>query len=181
MNNENKNLIVLFPGKSYTVDSPLLYYANFKYWVKGYESIEINYSDCLRKDLPQNEVIENIKIHVHEQIKDVDFSKYSEVLFVSKSVGTIIAGWLADKLNVNIRHIYLTPLSGTLQYIKNGKNISVVIAGTKDKHMEASVLIEHCEREEVKLELIEGANHSLEIIGDMDTNIDILKRVVELY
>jgi len=180
MSSGNKDLIVLFPGKSYSVDSPLLYYANFKYWAKGYESIEINYGDCLRKNLPQNEAIENIKIHAHEQIKDMDFSKYNEVLFVSKSIGTIIAGWLTDKLDVNIRHLYLTPLSGTLQYIKNGKNISIVIAGTKDKHIDASVLSEHCKREKIKLELIEGANHSLEIIGDINTNIDILKRVVEL-
>jgi len=178
---EKKNLVVLFPGTGYTVSSPLLYYADFKYYVKGYDNIKINYGECVRKDISWDEIIENIKVHVSEQIKNVDFSKYEDVLFVSKSLGTIIAGWLADKLAINIRHIYLTPLGGTLQYIKSGKNISIVIAGTKDNFMEACVLAEHCEREKIKLELIENTGHSLEIAGDMNVNIDILKRIVELY
>ena len=181
MDNEKKKLVVLFPGAGYTVDSPLLYYADFKYYVKGYESIKINYGDCVRQDISWDEAIENSKIHVYEQMKNVDFSNYDDILFVSKSFGTLIAGWLADKLEINIRHIYLTPLNGTLQYLKNGKNISIVIAGTKDHYMEASVLKEHCDQEEVKLELIEDAGHSLEIMGEMKINIDILKRVVDLY
>jgi len=181
MENEKKSLIVLFPGTGYTVNSPLLYYADFKYYVKGYESIKINYGDCIQQGVSWDEAIENSKIHVYKQMKDVDFSKYEDVLFVSKSFGTLIAGWLADKLEINIRHIYLTPLNGTLQYLKNGKNISIVIAGTKDHLMDANVLREHCEQEEVRLELIEDAEHSLEIVGEMKINIDILKRVVDLY
>jgi len=181
MKDEKKNLIVLFPGTGYTVDSPLLYYAEFKYYVRGYESVKINYGDCIQQDIPWDEVIENCKIHVYEQMKDVDFSKYDDILFVSKSFGTLIAGWLADKLEINIRHIYLTPLNETLQYLKNGNNISIVIAGTKDHYMDANILKEHCEQEEVKLELIEDAGHSLEIMGEMAINIDILKRVADLY
>ena len=185
--NEKKNLIILFPGAGYTVDKPLLYYAGFKYDVKGYEVLRIDYGDCIFNGKTQNkpfdEIIEDIKKFVLEQIKEVDFLIYDDIVFCSKSMGTIIAGWLAEILNIkNIRHIYLTPVNDTLQYIKAGKNINIVIAGTKDDFINLEMLKENCEREEIKLELIDGANHGLVIANeDMNVNIDILKRIVELY
>ncbi|MCL2322048.1 MAG: hypothetical protein FWC47_08095 [Oscillospiraceae bacterium] len=181
MENEIKNLIVLFPGANYCVSYPLLYYAAFKYEVNGYESIKLNYEICIKEDRSYEENIDIIKKFVLEQVNEIDFSIYKDILFVSKSLGTIIAGWLADMLAINIRQIYLTPVKETLQFLKRGKNIIIVIAGTKDKYLEPDVLKAHCEREQIRLELIEGVGHRLEIFGDMNVNIDILKRVVELY
>ena len=182
MKNEEKNLIVLFPGAGYTVNSPLLYYAEFKYYVKGYKSLKINYGDCLKKEKPFSDIIEDTKKFVLNQVKEVDFSIYDDILFVSKSFGTVIAGWLEETLNKNnIRHIYLTPINDTLEFIKKDKNISIVVAGTKDTFLDKNILTEHCGREKIKLELIEDADHGLEITGDMNINIDILKRIVELY
>jgi hypothetical protein len=116
MSNERKNLIILFPGAGYSVANPLLYYAGFKYYVKGYESIKINYGDCLKQDRPFDENIEAIKKFVLEQVNEVDFSIYDDILFVSKSLGTVISGWLAEVLAINIRHIYLTPIEKTFQF-----------------------------------------------------------------
>ena len=182
MEDERKNLIVLFPGAGYTVNRPLLYYAGFKYYVKGYESIKINYGDCLKKEKSFPDIIQDTQSYVLNQIKDVDFSSYDDILFVSKSFGTAIAGGIAEKLDKkNIRHIYLTPIGESLKFIKSGKNINIVITGTKDRFLETNILKEHCEQEKIRLELIDDADHSLEIFGDMNVNIEILKRVVELY
>ena len=41
--------------------------------------------------------------------------------------------------------------------------------------------MEHCKQKGIRLELIEEANHSLEISGDVSLNIDILKQIVDLY
>lgn len=181
MDNKRKNLIVLFPGAGYTNDKPLLYYAGLKYYTKGYESIKINYGDCLKNDKSFDEKIEITKKFVLEQINGIDFSIYDDILFVSKSLGTVISGWIADTLEIKARHIYLTPIEKTLQFIKSNKNISVIIAGTKDKLMDVDVLKTHCEQEQIKLELIYDTDHSLELLGDTDINIDILKRIVALY
>ena len=181
MKASTKNLIVLFPGAGYTVGNPLLYYADLKYYTKGYECIKINYGDCIRKDISWDKVIKSIKNYVLKQTNRVDFSMYDDILFVSKSLGTVIAGWLDDIKGVNARHIYLTPINETLQYMKNGKNISIVIAGTKDNFMDTTTLTDHCKNENVKLKLIENAGHSLEIESDMSISIDILKEVVETY
>jgi len=177
MSDKAKKLIVLFPGAGYSNDMPLLYYADFKYEAMGYECVKINYGSGERKTLND---IENIKKVILNQTERIDFSQYSDILFISKSLGTIFSGWLSETLNIKVRHIYLTPLQSTLQYIK-GHDIQIVIAGTKDKYMDTSILIQHCEKENIKLELIENAGHGLEIIGDMNVNIDNLKRIVDLY
>jgi len=182
MTSVNKNLAILFPGVSYNTDQPLFYYAELKYYLKGYKIIKIDYGDCLQTATSFDKGIESIKEFVAKQVSDIDFSAYQDIVFISKSVGSIIAGWLENELNAEqIRHIYLTPIEKTLEYISSGKNISIVIAGTDDKYLASSVLKEHCADENVRLELIEGADHSLEVPGDMSVNIDILKRIVTLY
>ena len=51
--------------------------------------------------------------------------------------------------------------------------------------MNAGTLKDRCERENIRLELIENADHSLNIvsddIADINVNIDILKKIVGLY
>jgi len=169
---------VLFPGRGYNVDMPLLYYAQFKYTTKGYECLRINYGDSIS----EGKTLDDVKDVVLNQIKCKDLSLYNEVLFISKSMGTVLAGWIAEMIiNNNIRHIYLTPLNDTLQYIRSGENISVIIAGTADKLLDTNILKEHCKHEKIKLELIENAGHGLEIYDDMNVNIENLKRIVELY
>jgi 2-hydroxy-3-keto-5-methylthiopentenyl-1-phosphate phosphatase len=176
MEAEKKNIVILFPGKNYGVANPLLYYAQLKYITKGFECLTIHYGDSLS----EGKTLNDIKNTVFNQVRDIDFSSYGDILFISKSVGTVLAGWLAETLSIKARHIYLTPLQATLEYIK-GQDIQIVVAGTKDKYLDSIILSQYCEKEKVKLELIENANHSLEINGDISENIDILKRIVQLY
>lgn len=176
-----KNLIVLFPGTNYSVDMPLLYYANFKYMLKGYDQLKISYGDYYSEGKSMSACVEDIKTPVLKQVKDVDFSQYDDIVFVSKSIGTVIAGWLEDKLNIKARHIYLTPIEETLPYIKKDKNIKIVVSGTEDRRMNSEVLKKHCKREGINLIQIEGAGHRLEIRVDITASIDILKQIVELY
>ena len=173
MNNKNAKLIVLFPGKFYAASSHLLFYAYAKYLDMGYEIINVEYGNYSDMD--------EIKNHVLSKVEKIDFSVYDEIVFLSKSMGTVIAGWLAERLGNIIRHIYLTPLEATLQYIKNDKNVSMVISGTADSYLEADKLAEYCIQEKIKLELFECADHSLSIPGDVYASIDVLKQVVELY
>lgn len=177
---DNK-VVVLFPGTNYNTGCPLLYYAGFKFEVQGYEKISISYGDLLKTDKPFNECVEDIKNTVLKRLQETNFSKYSDIVFVSKSLGTVIAGWVEEKLCVKVRHIYLTPIKETLAYIENGENIISVVAGTKDKFLDAEILREHCIRRNVYLKQINGAGHRLEIWRDMDKNIEILREVVAIY
>ena len=170
---KTKNVIVLFPGKRYTVTCPLLYYAHFKYERRGYDCVEINYGI--------HDTLEELYEFVLEQISKIDFTVYDDIVFLSKSLGTVISGRVEETLSASVRHICLTPIEDTLPYLKKEKNISLVVAGDKDPFLAADTLMMHCNREGIRLEVIEGADHCLEISGDISANIDILKKVVELY
>lgn len=177
----DKKIVVIFPGGNYNADRPLLYYAGFKYEVRGYEKVAISYNDLVKRDKPLVEYIEEINNSVLIQLEAFDLSKYDDIVFVSKSLGTVVAGWVEEKLNIKVRHIYLTPIKETLPYIKNAKNIIIVIAGTMDKQLSADVLKEHCIKENISLKQIDRVGHRLEIWGDVDRNIEVLREVVALY
>lgn len=176
-----KKLVVLFPGVNYTTDCPLLYYAAFVYESRDYEKIMITYGDAVKKNKKYYECLDDIKKVVLKQLKTINFSEYEDIVFVSKSMGTVIAGWLEESLSVGVKHIYLTPVKETLPYIKKDKNIIAVVAGTKDQHMDIDVLKEICEKEKVYLKQIEGAGHRLEIKEDINKTIEIVKDVAALY
>ncbi|MCL2416247.1 MAG: hypothetical protein FWD01_05460 [Defluviitaleaceae bacterium] len=61
------------------------------------------------------------------------------------------------------------------------KKERILYQGMFSFDLDASVLSEHCEKEKIKLELIENADHSLEIPENASENIDILKHIVKLY
>ena len=169
-----KNLVVMFPGAGYGLDSPLLYYADFLFETKGYERFRMNYQDILsRLELPAVKRIELLREYVWKQVKDVDFNKYEEIVFLSKSIGTIEAGLVAEKLDVAVRQIFLTPTDEALSYLKKD---SRVVIGTKDKAY--GLYKSYCEDNQIEALFIEGADHSLEIAKQPYTSIKVLGEVM---
>jgi len=180
-NEMSKKIVVIFPGTNYSTDCPLLYYAGFKFEIRGYEKLAINYGDLLKKDISLDECLEDIKSFVLTQLQPFDLLKYEDIVFVSKSLGTVVAGWIEENLCINARHIYLTPVKETLPYILHDKNIITVVAGTKDRQLDADILKQHCMKENIPLKQIEGVGHRLEAWGNIDKNIEILRDIVALY
>lgn len=177
----DKKIVVLFPGVNYSTDCPLLYYAGFKYEIQGYEKVAISYEDLLKQDKSLEGCIKDIKNLTLTQLQQFHLSKYDDIVFVSKSLGTVVAGWVEEKLCIKARHIYLTPIKETLPYIQHEKNIIAVVAGTNDKQLSADILKEHCIKENINLKQIDGVGHRLEVWGDINKNIQILREIVEIY
>lgn len=159
---------------------PLFYYAGFKYEVRGYEVLKITYGKFYDNSKSYEDCLADLKKNVTKQLSKKDLSEFDEIIFVSKSIGTVIAGWLTDEFHLRVKHIFLTPVADTLPYIK-GKNIIAVVAGTNDKQLDAEILKEHCEKTGVYLKQFEGVGHRLEVFGDMNVNLDILTQIVDLY
>lgn len=169
-----KKLVILFPGAGYGLDCPLLYYADFLFETKGYERLHMKYQDILSYvDVPVEDKIELLRQYIWEQVKDVDFGQYQEVVFLSKSVGGTEAGVIAEKLGVNVKQIFLTPVEGSELYLQND---SLVIIGTNDKAY--SLYKKICEEKSVKVLYVDGADHSLEILGEPFTSIHVLEEVM---
>lgn len=170
-----KKLVVFFPGAGYGMDCPLLYYADFLYETNGYERKVMDYqSIVMNPTLSVDEKKKQVREFVANQAKNILFETYGEVVFISKSVGTIEAGWLAEQLSVKVIQIFLTPVSETVPYFTLDNKI---VIGTKDKAYE--IVKTTCDEKHIAAVYIEDANHSLEIEGKPYESIDVLKRVLE--
>ena len=170
-----KKLVIMFPGVVYTMDFPLLYYASFLYEARGYEQIHMKYNSIFfEPDLTREEKSLRVRDYVWEKAKDIDFSEYDEVVFLSKSFGTAEAGYLAEKLGINPTQIYLTPVPRALPYIKEA---DTVVIGTADEvYPECKTYFaEHG----IQPMYVEGADHSLEVKGKPFESLEILRDVMK--
>ena len=179
-----KNLAVSFPGFGYNGDKPLLYYSKKLASEKGYEILDIKYDLLtpykeMENDKDRDEKV--FKIAVGEAMKslsEVNISEYEKVLFIGKSLGTVVAGYCAKEMGIDARHIVFTPVPDTFDRLKEG--CGIVFHGTEDPLCDNNVARDKCK--ELGLELIEvkGANHSLEIHDvkeDLRRLVEVMERV----
>lgn len=179
-----KGLIILFPGVRYSVDSPLLYYAGLQYEVRGYDKIKIEDYHVEKLDgLSHLEAYaEQAKTNVKEQLEQVDFSGYEEIVFASKSIGTVIALRLEDELKLSrVTHIVLTPITETIPYLMKNRRVKCMVTGSKDKMVDLETLQEVCRVNELPLTVIEDVGHRLETKESIQKNIEIVAQVVVEY
>ena len=111
-----------------------------------------------------------------EILKDVDFSLYDDILFLSKSVGTAVASAYGGKHGLNTRNIYYTPVEASFQFMTQP---GIAFTGTADSWVDWHVVQEGCEKGGFPLYVIDGADHSLEtgnVAEDLENLQDIMKK-----
>lgn len=130
-----KKLCVVFPGRKYSVDRSLLYYPSKLIKDRGYEMIYLHY------DQPKESIDEDFNISLNRAtnyldshaVSTLDFYSYDEVIFLSKSIGTVLSGQLKEKnKDANIHQILLTPIEESLKYIENK---DLILCGENDTYL----------------------------------------------
>lgn len=178
-NRMRKKVAVLFPGIGYHTDKPLLYYSKKLARERGYEIIEIKYGELPSgvKGNPDKtiEAFRKALQYATEQLTTVKFNTYSEVLFISKSVGTAVAAAYARQYNINAGQIYYTPVAESFDAI--GQE-GIVFHGTADPWAETAKIQEECEGRGLPLYLTENANHSMET-GVVERDLEIMQEIME--
>ena len=181
---EKAKLQVIFPGIGYHYDKPLLYYGRDIAFRAGFEEvININYSAPLqniRGDREKMEkTFESMYQQAEENLKDVNWDSYSEVLFISKSIGTVIAASYAKNHGLsNVRHILYTPLKDTVLAFEGVKDIdAIAFIGSADPWSNVPEVIDLAAKNSIPLHVYEGVNHSLES-KDTLADLDIMKDVM---
>ena len=51
-----------------------------------------------------------------ESLRDIDWTSYGSILFISKSIGTAISSAYAAQYNLNVKNILFTPLADTFSF-----------------------------------------------------------------
>ena len=179
-------LAVIFPGIGYHTDKPLLYYGKKLCASYGYEIREVPYQN-FRRGIKGNaekmkEAFESALEQTRELLLDVRWEEADEILFLSKSIGTVVASAYAKEKELRVRHVFFTPLEETfLAAEASGGHMPDAIAfhGTDDPWAEDEPIEEACRRLDIPLTQIPGANHSLET-GDVRTDLENLTLVLGL-
>lgn len=176
-----KKLAVVFPGIGYHCDKPLLYYGRKVLAEEGFaECILLHYTFDGGNIRGNAEKMQEAFFSLHKQAKEqltqVQWDSYEEIVFLSKSIGTAIGAAIARELQLpQIKQILYTPLEQTYQFDPQN---AIAFIGTKDPWSEVEQVIALSKAADVPIHVYEGCNHSLEC-EDVLRNLDILKDVME--
>ena len=176
MSKVTNTLKIFFPGRRYSVDRSYLYYLD-KY-IDG-DSIYLNYDNFRgNKDaLPLEDEIKKDFDFAMNLLKNIDFSKYGEIILIAKSVGTVVASKVREMLNLTrARFICLTPLNETIPFLKQ---TDFIITSRKDKYIDISQ-IESTSSHFPFMTIYDDLPHSLEYENNLYDTIDLLKTNLDL-
>lgn len=186
-------LCITFPGMGYHADKPLLYFGKKLMASAGYKVIDLKYPT----ELPFEDPIECFRrseATVLPVLDAVPWQDYSQIAFISKSIGTIIAARYSQKLEANglaasdkslatedsipyLRNCYCTPIPETIPFMQHN---GIAFHGKADPRMNTEELIQGCKEHGIPLYCYEDANHSIET-GDVFRNLEYLQDIVKKY
>ena len=188
-------ICVLFPGIGYTTEMPLMYYPGKMTLGLGYELVRLKYHDLpsgVKGNMEKMKMAFDIAFEQSmEQLKDVEWNKYEEILFIGKSIGTAIAAKCGQELGLNevldesitlnrvIKYVYLTPLEETYLFTKSASGIA--FHGNSDPWAETEVITKKSAEKDIPLFIYENANHSLEtgdILIDIESARDVMDKIL---
>ena len=173
-------LAVIFPGIGYTADRPLLHFSRRIAAAQGYEIRIMDYKGFPSKvkgDRKRMEESFDIALgQAREMLSGVDLEEYEAILFIVKSIGTIVAAAYAQEQGLAVKQVLLTPLSQTFDFLEKDGD-AFAFHGTSDPWAVTAEIKEACSRLGIPLYLTEGANHSLET-GDAEKDIEILAETI---
>lgn len=166
-------LAVFFPGIGYQCDRPLLYYSERIARQYHYETVKLSYTGLSRQ---VDEALAEAIMQTEGYLKEIMWERYEEILFVSKSIGTAAACAYAARYNLKCRNVYYTPLEQTFQFAPQP---GIAFHGTNDSWAQTEKIKEKCRQNNLPLQIMEGANHSLEMIDNTRRTLQILTEVME--
>lgn len=175
------NITIYFPGIGYHCDKPLLYYSRktaCELGYKNYRNVSYSYkAENIRgNDKKMKEAYEALFLQAEAELADIAWTEYDDVLFVSKSIGTIIAAAYAKKYELkNARHIMYTPLAQTFLFAPKH---AIGFIGTADPWSDIDEMLQLSKAHDIPLTVYEGCNHSMEC-NDTLKNISILKDIMQ--
>lgn len=107
-----KKLAVLFPGIGYHCDKPLLYYAAKLAKGEKYEVLPVPYAgfpEKVRGDADRMRACFEIAwSEADRMLEPVDWSAYDNILFIGKSIGTVVGSAYAQHKGLAVHSILLT-------------------------------------------------------------------------
>lgn len=165
-------LAVLLPGRWYTCDMPLFYYAERLLIDRGWYVLRVQYD--YRRENPasgEDEQLERLTVDSRSAIDaGLAHGTYTHLVLVGKSLGTIAMAQLLPALDVaDAWSVWLTPLlkrPGVLQCVASCSDRSLVVIGSEDSHFDPAIVGSLASEGQCATLIIDGGEHSLDLRGD---------------
>ena len=176
-----KKLAVFFPGIGYTVDKPLMHYSRRLAADAGFEVLLLPYAGFPHKVKGDREKMEEsygiALSQSRKMLSSTDFSEYDTILFIGKSIGTIVAAEIASHSPVpeRIHFVLYTPLEDTFRFPLGD---AIAFTGDADPWVKCGAIPECCKEKGVPCHVITDANHSLET-GSVKDDIENLEKIMK--
>lgn len=188
---ETKTLAVLLPGLGYTADMPLFYYAERIVLDRGWDAIRVDYdypalaySD--RLEIRQQQ-LEERKQQLHADV-DATLAEglrqrdYDTIVLIGKSLGTrAMAHVLSEGITYDLWNVWLTPVINVAEvreHIERYPGKTFVVIGTDDFAWDEHYLDRLEVSGDAEVILVDGADHSLDISGDIEGSIQAVGQVM---
>jgi len=179
--NMKTGIAVCFPGTGFTCKEALFERLGADYAAREYEVIKLDFSHIPFREIESlEEAIAVAQRAVKRQLSHVAFSEYDDVVFLSKSLGTVLAMEFDNKNNIHARHLLLTPLNKTLLQVHSETKVIAMVLGTQDRFLTGRALASFCEERGIRHCLIEGVNHSLKDDVDPERTARIIDQIARL-
>lgn len=108
---KDKSFVVIFPGGDGSCDKPLIHYARKAALIAGHDVLCLSYG---RKE-PVKSLVDSLEVETKEcydAICKCISENYRNIYFISKSLGTGIAGRISRELGYDkVNNIFLTPIN----------------------------------------------------------------------
>ncbi|NIM94577.1 MAG: hypothetical protein GTO18_12830 [Anaerolineales bacterium] len=180
--NDPGGLLITLPGNHYGVDGPLLYYPSLLLRDAGWDTLAITYgfqSEGLEfspEYLP--DVIQECVSAIQSILQGRDYPRMG---LAGKSLGAFIIAQLCTMtttLNA-ARLVLLTPpleMPFFTQLIPQIAQPMHMVIGTEDRFYSEDALQELSSIQELSVTIVEGADHSMNVTGDLDASIEALRQ-----
>lgn len=179
------DLAVILPGLGYSADMPMLYYTAQVLRKHGSDVLQVT-ADYTRPEFqsaarPQQAawLAGNAQAAVSAGLAQ---RSYRRLILAGKSIGTLaLAHLLTLDLGLPVVAIWLTPLLHQGPLVAAALNFTgpaLFVAGSGDDTFDPAALARIRQATRAEAILFEGANHSLEIPGDLPRSLRILQDLV---
>ena len=179
MQNEKK-LVVLFPGFGYGPDKPLLYYAAKVAAGRGWTAWWCSTASCSPTRKRRRQRRQSYPGAAQDAMTQIP-AGYDRYICIAKSFGTMVAaGWVKAHPEYHVTLLQLTPLAWGYAPLYAGMP-AWHATGTADPLGGAALRRALEQDPAITTYFVEGGNHSLDTPEDYTIGLEALKDIVRKY
>jgi hypothetical protein len=184
----SEKLAILFPGRGYTSQGPLLHYTVNLLLENRVNVLNVDYNYMNIPEFGSLEWGDKQKwlyADVEEAFKAAaDFIDAELRILVGKYLGTLAIGHLLDtfpntRRSTVIWHTPLIKMPHLVKQIAKHQPYSLFVIGTSDPHYDKDLLVQVKSASNGKMIVVDEANHSMEVPGGVEKSLKVMTDIIE--